>query len=488
MKPLFYLWRTVLSKSKDNPRNLPKKSILISGTHCGVGKTTVSFILMSLFKQMGYQVQPFKHGPDFIDPGYHRLATGRDSVNLDFWMMGKEHIKEIFDYHAADADIAVVEAMGALFDGENGTSKGSAAQLASLLHLPIILVVDVYGMTRSVNALLQGFFDFEPLVEIAGIIFNRAGSQKHYEMILDSLLPRFRTLSLGYLPRFSHANSIQERHLGLLTVEENDQIKQDSEIYLETALRTLQLHPLLEQVGSAIQHPITRNAQKIGSISPRKVRLGVARDKAFCFYYQQNLNVLEETGAELVYFSPIEDEALPSDLDGIYLGGGYPENFAKQLQDNISMKSQILNYSKEGMPIYAECGGLIYLCEKLLYEDGRIFSMVGVFPYTVKWDKNYLAIRYVEIRTIQRSLLGPDGLIIRGQEFHQTRLLNSPAESNCCYDVTSSMSEHFFEGYQINNTLASYIHLYFPSASMVPYHFISQCQKYQQEKYAYLCT
>jgi cobyrinic acid a,c-diamide synthase len=478
----------VLSKLKDNSGNLPKKSILISGTHCGVGKTTVSFILMSLFKQMGYQVQPFKHGPDFIDPGYHRLATDQNSINLDFWMMGTEHIKESFKHHAASADIAIVEAMGALFDGENGTGKGSAAQLASLLHLQIILVVDVSGMTRSINALLQGFLDFEPLVEITGIIFNRAGSQKHYEMIFDSLLPRFRALSLGYLPRFSHENSIQERHLGLLTVEENDQIRQHSEIYLKTALKTLQLHSLLEKIGSSIQHTIINNTPKVAIASSKKIRLGVARDKAFCFYYQQNLNILKEAGADLVYFSPIEDETLPLDLDGIYLGGGYPENFAKQLQDNISMRSQILNYSEEGMPIYAECGGLIYLCEKLVYEDGKIFSMVGVFPYTVKWDKNYLAIRYVEIKTIQRSLLGPEGLIIKGQEFHQTRLLNSPTEPNSCYDVISSMREHFFEGYQINNTLASYIHLYFPSASMVAYHFISQCQKYQQEKNAYLCT
>jgi cobyrinic acid a,c-diamide synthase len=459
------------------------KSFLISGTHCGVGKTTVSFILMSLFKQMGYQVQPFKHGPDFIDPGYHRLATGRNSVNLDFWMMGVEHIKESFKQHTINADIAIVEAMGALFDGEKGTGNGSAAQLASLLHLPIILVVDVYGMTRSINALLQGFLDFEPHTKIEGVIFNRAGGQKHYEMIFDSLLPRFRMLSLGYLPRFSHEMGIQERHLGLVTVEENERISHDSKVYLETALKTLQLHPLLEQIGPAIQHPVTNTPSAL--ISPKKIRLGVAKDKAFCFYYQQNLNVLEQAGAELVYFSPIEDQALPLDLDGIYFGGGYPENFAKKLQDNISMKSQILNYSKEGMPIYAECGGLIYLSDKLIYEDGETYSMVGVFPHLVKWDKNYLAIRYVEIKTTQRSILGPSGLTIRGQEFHQTRLFNSSIEPDSCYDVTSSTAEHFFEGYQINNTLASYIHLYFPSASSIPSHFISQCKQYQQEKYAF---
>ena len=207
-------------------------SFLISGTHSGVGKTTASFILMSLFKKMGYQVQPFKHGPDFIDPGYHRLATGRDSINLDFWMMGKQHIIESFNHYIQKAEIGIVEAMGALYDGQNGTGEGSAAHLASLLSLPIIIVVDIYGMTRSVNALIQGFIDFDPTLSMAGIIFNRAGSQKHYDMILDSLLPRFRSLSLGYLPRFSHL-SIPERHLGLITAEENVNMTRFSETYLK---------------------------------------------------------------------------------------------------------------------------------------------------------------------------------------------------------------------------------------------------------------
>jgi cobyrinic acid a,c-diamide synthase len=252
---------------------------------------------------------------------------------------------------------------------------------------------------------------------------------------------------------------------------------------LKTALQTLQLQPLLEQIGSAEQRiPVVKNTQKLVPTSPPKIRLGVAKDAAFCFYYKQNLNLLEEAGAELVYFSPVKDMTLPESLDGLYLGGGYPENFVQQLQDNITMKSQILNYARQGMPIYAECGGLIYLCEKLLYEDGNSFSMVGVFPYIVKWDKNYLAIHYVEIKTTQNSLLGPEGLVIKGQEFHQTHLLNPLEKPNCCYDITSSMNEKFLEGYQMNNTLASYMHLYFPSAVNVPHHFISECKKYQHEK------
>lgn len=463
---------------------MERSSFLISGTHSGVGKTTVSFILMSVLKQVGYQVQPFKHGPDFIDPGYHSLATGRNSINLDFWMMGEEQIVESFNYYLQNADIGIVEAMGALFDGKNGSEEGSAAHLATLLHLPIILIVDVYGMTRSVNALLQGFLDFNPALNIAGIIFNRAGGKKHYEMIFDSLLPRFRSLSLGYLPRFSEM-SIPERHLGLLTIEENVCMAQFSETYLKTSQETLYLQPLLRKMGGS------KRTNSVVAHFPRfsqKIRLGIAKDKAFCFYYLQNLNLLEEAGAELVYFSPLTDEKLPENLSGIYLGGGYPENFARELSENIPLNSEISKCAQEGMPIYGECGGFIYLCEKILFENGCDYQMIGVFPYTIKWEKNYLAIRYVEIKTTCQTILGPKEQIIRGQEFHQTRLLNSPEKEDCCYQVTSSTNESFLEGYKLKNVLASYLHLYFPSAKRISTNFVDQCEKYHQEKYAYSNT
>lgn len=223
------------------------------------------------------------------------------------------------------------------------------------------------------------------------------------------------------------------------------------------------------------------------SKSPRKIRLGVAKDKAFCFYYSQNLNLLEAEGAELVNFSPLEEKKLPEGLSGLYFGGGYPEIFAKQLTENTTLKSEILNAAYRGLPIYAECGGLIYLSEKILFEDGSSYPMVGIFPYTIKWKKNYLAIRYVEIKTIRDTILGPKGSIVKGQEFHQTQILNPPEKLDFCYEVTSSTNENFSEGYKVNNTLASYLHLYFPSAKQIPKHFISQCEKYQQEKYAYSC-
>lgn len=456
-----------------------QKSFLISGTHSGVGKTTASFILMSLLKKSGFNVQPFKHGPDFIDPGYHRLATGKESINLDQWMMDHHQIQDAFKTVRQQGDVGIVEGMGAVFDGENGTRKGSDAELSSILSIPTILVVDISGMTQSINAVLQGFFDYDPHLQIIGIIFNRAGSQKHYEMVENSLLPRFKSLSLGYLLRSDLIN-IPERHLGLLTLEENDSMAERCKPYLEIAQKTLKLDYLTKALESAETLPNSIQGQK-PHIRPQ-VRIGIAKDQAFCFYYKLNLLALEDAGAELVYFSPLQDASLPEDIDGIYLGGGYPENFGKELSQNPLTK-QILREAISGMPIYAECGGFIYLCQDLQYENHLSYPMAGVFPYTIRWDKNYLAIKYVKIKTSIKSILGPVGVDIRGQEFHQTRVIDSNHyHENTCYMVTSSAGECFSEGYVKYNVLGSYMHLYFPSNPNIAENFVRSCKKYQNEK------
>lgn len=434
---------------------------------------------MASLHRMGYKVQSFKHGPDFIDPGYHALATGKDSINLDFWMMGEKQIKHTFEVYMKEAEVGIVEGMGALFDGQNSTSEGSPAHLAAVLELPVVLVVDIYGMTRSVNALLQGFLNFDPKLTFAGIIFNRAGSQKHYEMVLNALSPQFRSLSLGYIPRFIH-KSILERHLGLLTIEENKEINKDLEVYLKETERTLNLQPVIEKIEQRKKYVSKVNG---ALASNRKIRLGVAKDKAFCFYYKHNLNLLEKAGAGVVYFSPTNDASLPQNIDGLYFGGGYPESFAQQLSANLTMKSQIVSLAQAGMPIYAECGGVIYLCDQLLFEDETRFPMVGIFPYIIKWDKNYLAIRYIEAKTTRHTILGPAGSIIRGQEFHQTRFLTPLEEQQCCYEITSSTGEIFCEGLHLRNIVASYMHLYF--SDQFADCFISECKKYQKEKYAH---
>lgn len=453
-------------------------AFLVSGTHSGVGKTTVSFAVMSLLHELGFDVQPFKVGPDFIDPGYHRLATGRESINLDLWMMGLSDVRKSFARFSAPADVAVIEGMGALFDGERGTERGSAAYLAKRLDVPVLLVVDVWGMTRSAAALIEGFMGFDPRVRIAGVILNRAGSEGHYRMVMDSLPARIRRLVLGYLPHSAHL-SVPERHLGLLTLEENTEALKVRDALLHHAKQTVDVNRLV-RLFKIKKRGVSGPPAGSKSSAP-KVRMGIARDKAFCFYYAENLAMLEEAGAELLPFSPLEDTDLPDDLDGLYFGGGYPESFPDVLSENRSMRRKILESSRRGMPVYAECGGLMYVGRSLKNFDGRNYPMASVLPIDTEMDKNYLAIKYVEIETTAETLLGPRGTKARGQEFHHSRLVSSPP-GNGCYRVTTNAGQVFSEGFKRDNVLASYIHLHFKSNPSVPSHFVSRCLDYRQTR------
>jgi len=453
-------------------------AFLISGTHSGVGKTTVSFAIMSILDEIGFDVQPFKVGPDFIDPGYHKLATGRESVNLDLWMMGLSNVRKSFAQFSAHRDVAVIEGMGALFDGEQGTERGSAAYLAKKLDVPILLVIDVWGMTRSATALINGFMSFDPHVRIAGIILNRAGSEGHYQMVLNSLPSRIRRLVLGYLLRSNHL-SVPERHLGLLTLEENSEAFKVKDALLRSAKQTIDVKRLARVFN--IKKSTVSESLVNAKTSTRQVRVGIARDKAFCFYYMENLAMLEEAGAELLPFSPLDDANPPDDLDGLYLGGGYPESFPDVLSNNKNMRRKILELSRAGMPMYAECGGLMYMGRSLKNFDGQKYPMVSVLPIDTQMDKNYLAIKYVEIETTAETLLGPKGTKARGQEFHQSRLVSSHSE-NGCYKVTTNAGKVFSEGFKQANVLASYIHLHFKSNPSIPAHFISRCMDYRKTK------
>ena len=453
-------------------------AFLISGTHSGGGKTTVSFAVLAALQDAGFNVQPFKIGPDFIDPGYHRLATGRDSINLDFWMMGLSNVRKSFSFFSSPAEVAVIEGMGALYDGEQGTERGSAGYLARKLGVPVLLVIDIWGMTRSAVAVINGFMSFDPRVQIVGIIFNRAGSEKHYQMVLNSLPSRLRKLVIGYLPR-SSTLSVPERHLGLLTLEENAEALKIKNALLHTAKQTLDINRLVRLLK--IKKKLATKSLPKSDLADKKVRVGIAKDKAFCFYYTENLMMLEQSGAELLPFSPLADENLPDNLDGLYIGGGYPESFPDILSKNKSMRRKILEMSRAGMPIYAECGGLMYLGRSLRNFDGRKYQMASVFPVDTEMDKNFLAIKYVEIETTKKTLLGPAGTKARGQEFHQFRIVSSD-HTNGCYRVTTNTEQVFSEGFTQANVLASYIHLHFKSNPSIPAHFISRCVDYRKMK------
>lgn len=445
---------------------------VVAGTHSGVGKTTASFAIMSCLAARGFAVQPFKIGPDFIDPGYHLLATGRRSVNLDRWLMGTARVRASFERFARRADVAVVEGMGALHDGENGTSdRGSSAYFARHLGLPILLVLDIWGMTRSTAAVIRGFEEFDPRVEIAGLLLNRAGSRRHFEMVRDSLPAAMRRRVVGYLPADDRL-AVAERHLGLVTLEENPRAEDLRAEMIRQALTTMDLDRLIARFG--IRH--RRQEASRGARRRPAVRIGVARDRAFCFYYLDNLERLERAGAELVPFSPLADQALPEGVTGLYIGGGYPESFPELLSANSAMHEQLRLLAGRGAPIYAECGGLMYLGEALTSFEGRRYPMAALLPLEVAMDRSYLAIRYVEIETTRDSLLGPAGTRARGQEFHQSRMLRSAADGGA-YIVRDSRGAVSAEGFADGSILGSYLHLHFASNVRIAAHFVERCRQ-----------
>lgn len=450
-----------------------RPAVLLAGPHSGAGKTTVVAIVLRALRRRGLIVQAFKIGPDFIDTAYHTEATGRPAINLDLWMMGADAVERSFRTFSADADISVIEAMGGLFDGTDGTDLGSAAYLAKLLQVPVVVVVDVWGMTRTTGAILDGLRIFDPDLEIAGCILNRTGSPNHTRLILDSLCPELRQLVIGTIPHRAGL-AVPERHLGLLTVDENPVSSAERDRAYHSAGVDLDIDRLLGVAArrhAKAGNPAVPVTSRPGS-RPGRARLAVARDHAFCFYYEENLRSLQAAGFELVPFRPTLDPGLPADTDAVYLGGGYPESFAAELAANTSLAEELRHQAAAGMPIYAECGGMMYLGHSLTGYDGKRHSMAGILPLDVTMDPGHLAIRYVEVRTRRASPLGPPGTRLRGQEFHQSRVTTAATDSHV-FAVTGSDGTTSVAGYLSGNVVASYIHVHFASNPQVARRFLS---------------
>ncbi len=450
-----------------------RPAFLVTGTHSGVGKTTLSFTLMALLERRGFRVQPFKVGPDYIDGGYHRLATGRDSINLDLWMMGWKGLEESFRRHAAQGDVAVIEGMGALYDGKNGTLSGSSAEIAKRLDVPVILIIDIWGSTVTAAAIVEGLLRFDPQVRPAGIILNRAGSQKHFQMVLRAFRPALRRRVLGYLSR-DRAREIPERHLGLKTLGENARARETLEATVAAASQTIDISRLIQLLKV---HQTDPSPKGLSDPEPG-VRIGLARDAAFCFYYRENLDRLRQAGAELVEFSPLKDKKLPTGLDGLYLGGGYPESFPGRLFRNRGLRKEILGKVRGGMPVYAECGGLMYLSRSLRGFDGRTWPMVGALPLAIAMDRRRMTLRYVEIKTTSPTLLGPKGTVARGHEFHYSSILSNGYRGKALYQGVNGGGDRFQEGFAFKNLLASYCHLHFASNPLLPASMVGACRNY----------
>jgi cobyrinic acid a,c-diamide synthase len=447
-------------------------ALLIAGTHSGVGKTTVSLALMAALRQRGLVVQPFKVGPDFIDPGHHTAVCGRVSRNLDTWMLSESAVRQTFSSAASAAQVAVVEGVMGLFDGKGPADlRGSTAHLASLLDLPVVLVVDAGGMAGSVAALVKGYAEFQPGVRVAGVICNRVAGPKHYAYLEPAIRQHTTAVPLGWLPRQADWK-IAERHLGLTTATDHAAPAAFWQKLGDGLAETVAVDRLLELSGRA--QPAVPWQQQPRAATPRRTRVAVARDAAFCFYYPENLELLAEAGGDIVPFSPLTDGQLPDGTGLLYLGGGYPELHAAQLAANEPLRQSIRRFHQRGGTIYAECGGLMYCCRELVDLAGACWPMIDLLPARVVMQERRAALGYVCLRTTAPSPLGPVGTEARGHEFHYSRLDRlGPVRYAAALDT--GQGEARPDGLVAGNLYAGYAHLHFGSNPQLAAALVNGC-------------
>jgi cobyrinic acid a,c-diamide synthase len=446
--------------------------IVVAGTGSGVGKTTVTLGLLEAYRRRGLAVQAFKVGPDFIDPGLHAVITGRPSYNLDGWMCGRDGVLETVARHTADADLAIVEGVMGCFDGADATGEdGSTAQVAKWLGAPVVLVIDAGGQSRSAAATVTGFERFDPDLHVAAVITNRIGSDTHARWIAEAIRATCGAAPIGAIPRDQHL-SLPERHLGLVTAAEGPLTPEFRTRLAETIGRHVDLDKLLA-MAPPLRAPASPAQSDSGGRREARLRVGVARDTAFQFYYQENLALLQAAGAELVFWSPLSEET--PEVDGLYFGGGYPELHARRLADNAGARKTVRELARRGTPVYAECGGLMYLAEALEDLEGVVHPMVGVLPTTVRMRPRRMTLGYRDVAFTAASPLGAAGTTARGHEFHYSTMAPVPASVPRVWRIRGRHGDEQAEGYLIDRALISYVHLHFASNPELPRAFVAAC-------------
>lgn len=447
-------------------------AIVIAGVRSGVGKTTIATGLMGALTRRGYAVQPFKAGPDYIDPSYHQLACGVPSRNLDTWLLPPPTVTELFRRAVGPEKIAVIEGVMGLYDGHDALSEeGSTAQLAKLIDAPVILVADAAKVARSVAAEILGYQQFDPALRIAGVILNGIGGPRH----MDFCQPQIETTTglpvLGYLPRKDAFNQ-PERHLGLIPTVEGTVVRQWYDDLTAQVAETIDLDKILKLAATA-NPPAGKPQVYPAEPQPTRARIAVAQDKAFSFYYQDSLDLLQAWGAELLPFSPLTDAALPPAAGGVYIGGGFPELFAAELSANRPMLASLRAAIQRQIPVYAECGGLMYLGQSLSDLDGNDYPMVGALPVVSSMSNRRLTLGYREVAAAHATPLLQPGQQVRGHEFHWSVLAEPPTPETALYRVVNQDNRR--EGFHIGSLWASYIHIHLGSAPGLAQRFVDTC-------------
>ncbi|MDR1490938.1 MAG: cobyrinate a,c-diamide synthase [Desulfovibrio sp.] len=534
--------------------NLPR--LTLAASRSGAGKSTLALVLLAAMRQRGLEVQPFKAGPDYIDPTLHRAACGRPSYNLDAFLLPGRTVRGLFLRHAPPAPgLSIVEGVMGLYDGLGAGVVASTAHVAALLKSPVVLVVDAKGQAMSAAALVQGFARFRPKerngvnlksLNIAGVIFNRVAGAGQYALLRRAVEDNCAIPCLGYLATASP--TLPQRHLGLVPAQEMPGLEAHIRTLATLGKKTLDLDGLIEIAGAAPDF----NAQPLRTVAtspvlwdstfrkagesmpgprepdPRKaestarskekrrppVCLGIAQDAAFSFYYQDNFDYLRELGARIIFFSPLRDSSLPPNLDGVFLGGGFPEIFAPELENNRCFRSSLFHALEEGMPAYAECGGLLYLCKSLtpllrpenpasslltknegeapglrpgsstpdkgLATEDRAYAMCGFFPHAAQMTPRLQTFGYARARLRAACPLGPAQRSFSAHEFHYSRIV-APEEENDSsllfplMDMEKPDGRAWSGGLWKKNTVAGYAHLYFRGCPEVMASFLALC-------------
>lgn len=448
--------------------------IIISAPSSGQGKTTLSIGLMLALVKRGLRVQPYKIGPDYIDPAFHTSITNRNSINLDNWLLDEDYIKQLLITYSQNADISVIEGVMGLYDGKStDPMKGSTAGMSVLLDTPVILVMEAKGMSTSAGALVHGYKSFGN-IDIRAVVINKPSSDNHYNTVKNAIEKNTGVKVLGFLPK-SEDIELKSRHLGLVQCCETDDLKHKANKLSNLIEDNIDVDGLIKIASSSSSF----NGNKIEYIPQKtKVKIAVARDSAFNFYYWENLQILERMGAEMEFFSPISDNKLPKNCCGIYLGGGYPEIYAKELHENKSIRQDIFEAYKKQIPIYAECGGFMYLNKGINISD-KSYDFVGIFEGLASMTKKLQNFGYADVEVEVDNFLLSKGDSVRVHEFHKS-VINRTSED---YGVKVTKEKNgkkteWHCGMFRKNVFAMYPHIYFPSNIKIADNFYKNCLEY----------
>ena len=445
------------------------KGFLIAGTKSGIGKTIVSMGLMSCFSD----VSPFKVGPDYIDGKFHEYVTENKSYNLDFFLMGEDGVRESFLKHHKNFSIA--EGVMGLYDGiDNSLDNGSSAHISRILNLPVILIVDGTGRSTSIAAEIMGYQNFDKRVNIIGVIINKISSEKTYEILKEAVEKYCKIKCFGYIPKIENI-SLSSRHLGLVEAYEVQDLKEKIEVLKKEFQKTIDIKAIYETAEINLSYKL-KNIFSDFKDRYKNIKIGIAKDNAFSFYYNDNIEFLENLGAEIKYFSPLKDEKIPDDVDMLYFGGGYPENYASELENNISMINSIKDFYNKNGVIYGECGGFIYLSKKLITLDGRKYNFVNLTENIIEM-KNRLDIGrfgYINIR-YRENLCG------KGHEFHYSRIKEEGKEKKE-FKIEKPNGRKWECGYSSKNLLCGYPHIHFFKSSDIIFDLLNRAEKSKEQK------